>query len=62
MHIVKARKTGAAQVSSASQVSPVGSASVFDAANKVLGQSGQRIESLGSDSLARWMQENGVEE
>jgi len=37
-------------------------AAAFEAANKVLGESGQHIEALGSDALARWMEENGVEE
>jgi hypothetical protein len=35
-------------------------AAAFEAANKVLGESGQHIEALGSDAVNRWMQENGI--
>ena len=34
----------------------------FDAVNKALGPSGQRIESLGSDALQRWINEKAIEE
>ena len=37
-------------------------AATYEAANKVLGESGQHIYALGSDALNRWIQENGIEE
>jgi hypothetical protein len=65
----RAKKIEAAQLSSGQlssgqgmQLSQTATEAALEAANKMLGPGGQRIEALGSDALQRWMQENGVEE
>ena len=66
-----ARKIGAAQQSQLGQLPasqlpgpalPNMNAAAYEAANKLLEQSGQHIEALGSDAMQRWMQEDGIEE
>lgn len=67
--IATARKTGAASLPASQDAQSTSqpptlqiSTDPFTVVNKILGESGQHIEALGSDAMQRWMRENGVEE
>ena len=44
------------------QLPQAASEAALEAANKMLGSGGQRIEALGIDALHCWMRDGGIEE